>query len=117
MTTQPVMLQPGVSHARVLGTVSSGTRDRVRECNAIAGDSLWVISRTGGPLCRVTVESATCSGDRIECSFDIERGFSCCAPGPAVRREAVALCNGGGKARCCGGREYDARRGVAAGAR
>ena len=52
MITQPVMLAAPGRARRVLGTVSARTGIRVRECNAIAGEPLWVISGTGGPLCR-----------------------------------------------------------------
>ena len=106
MTTQPVMLEPRAARAAFWDRFGRELEARVRECNAVAGEPLWVTSRTGGPLGDFRVESATRSGDRVECSFDLERGILVCAPGPGVRakrlrfqwREANLLLNG---------REYD----------
>src|SRR6476659_548091 len=89
MTTQPVMLEPRAARVAFWERFQRELEICVRECNAIAGEPLWVISGTGGPLCRVGVESAASSGDRIECSFDIERGILVCAPGPRVRAKRL----------------------------
>jgi hypothetical protein len=105
MATQPVMLQSGVSHLAFWERFQAELESRVREGNAVADDSLWVISRTGGPLCCVTVESAICSGDRLECSFDAERGLLVFAPGPAVNAGTLRFQCQGGKL-VCGEREY-----------
>jgi hypothetical protein len=105
MTTQPVMLQSGVSHLAFWERFQAELEDRIREGNAVADDSLWLISRTGGPPCRVTVESAICSGDRIECSFDSDRGLLVFAPGPAVNGGVLHFQYIGGKL-VCGDHEY-----------
>jgi hypothetical protein len=85
MTTQPVMLEPRVARAAFWDRFQRELEIRVRECNLVAGEPLWVISGTGGPLGRFRVHSATRPADRIECSFDMDRGVLVCAPGPGVR--------------------------------
>jgi len=85
MTTQRVMLEPRVARAAFWDRFRLELEVRVRECNAVAGEPLWVISEMGGRPGRFRIESATPSGDRIECSFDIDRGILVCAPGPGVR--------------------------------
>jgi len=89
MATQPVILQPRAARVAFWERFQRELEICVRECNAIAGEPLWVISGTGGLLCRVAVESAASSGDRIECSFDVERGILVCAPGPRVRAKRL----------------------------
>ena len=89
MTTQPVMLEPRAARVAFWERFQRELEMRVRECNAIAGEPLWVVSGTGGPLCRSAVESATCPGDRIECSFDVDRGILVCAPGPGIRAKRL----------------------------
>src|SRR5436190_19088843 len=89
MTTQPVILQPRAASVAFWERFQRELEIRVRECNAIAGEPIWVISGTGGPLGRLIVESATRPGDRIECSFDVARRLLVCAPGPGVRAKRL----------------------------
>ena len=89
MTTQPVMLQPRVARAAFWERFQREVEIRERECNAIADEPLWVVSGTGGPVFRLTIASAACSGDRIDCSFDADRGTLSCTPGPAVHAERL----------------------------
>jgi hypothetical protein len=104
-TTQPIMLQPRIAPAAFWEEFRRGVEHCVRECNAIADERLWVISATRAPLRRLTVESATRSGDRIECSFDVERGILTCLPGPAVHGESLQFQWNDGKL-LRDGREY-----------
>ena len=109
MTTQPVMLEPRAARAAFWEGFQRELEFRVRECNAIAGEPLWVISGTGGPLGRFSVKSVARSGDRIECSFDIDRGILVCAPGPGMRARRLRFRWIDGKL-LLDGREYDMRQ-------
>ena len=106
MTTQPVMLQPRDARAAFWERFQREVEIRVRECNAIADEPLWVVSGTGGPVCRLTIASSARSGDRIDCSFDVNRGTLSCAPGPAVRAERLRFHLKEGKL-VLNGRAYD----------
>jgi hypothetical protein len=106
MATQPVMLEPRVARVAFWERFQHEMEFRVRECNAIAGEPLWVISGTGGSPVRFRVESAARSGDRIDCSFDLERGVLVCAPGPGVRARRLRFQWVDGKL-LRDGREYD----------
>jgi hypothetical protein len=106
MTTQPVMLEPRAARVAFWAQFQRELEIRVRECNAIAGEPLWVISGTGEALGRVRVESAARRGDRIECSFDIDRGILLCAPGPGVRAKRLRFRWIDGKL-LLDGREYE----------
>jgi hypothetical protein len=69
---------------------------RVQESNIVSESLLWILDRGDGPPARVTVESASRPADRIDCSFDSERGTITCVPGPAVPATARAFrCEGG----------------------
>jgi hypothetical protein len=85
MATQPVMLQPRSARVAFWDEFQREVELRVRECNAIAGEPLWVISAINGRLRRLAVEWATRPGARIDCSFDLDRGVLSCTPGPALR--------------------------------
>ena len=89
MTTQPVMLQPRAACAAFWERFQSEVELRVRECNAIAGEPLWVMSGMSAPIRRLTVASATRPGNRMDCSFEIGRGILVCAPGPGVRAKRL----------------------------
>jgi hypothetical protein len=106
MTTQPVILQPRAVRVAFWDRFHRELELRVQECNAIAGEPLWVITGTAGPLRRVTVESAASPCDRIECSFDVDRGILVCAPGPGVRARRLRFRWNDGKL-LLDGREYD----------
>lgn len=78
---------------------------RVRECNVLSETLLWLITRTGGQAARVTVESSSCPGDRIDCSFDAALGRITCLPGPAVSWP-LRVFEWSGKRLRCDGVEY-----------
>jgi hypothetical protein len=106
VTTQPVMLQPRVARAAFWERFQREVELRVRECNAIAGEPLWVVSGTGEPFGRLTVESVTRPGNRIQCSFDLDRGSLVCSPGPALHSRRLHFRWTEGKL-LFGGRECD----------
>ena len=60
---------------------------RVRECNIVAGEELWITTGAADPIPTVVVVSTTCSQNRVECSFDPDRRILACKPGPALRIE------------------------------
>ena len=55
------------------------------------------------------MESAARRGDRIECSFDIDRGILLCTPGPGVRAKRLRFRWVDGKL-LLDGREYEMRQ-------
>jgi hypothetical protein len=105
MTTQPVMLQPRAARAAFWEQFQREVEIRVRECNTLADEPLWVVSGAGGPLRRLTVQSAARSGDRIDCSFDAQRGILVCSPGPDVRARRLQFRLSNGRL-SLDGREY-----------
>jgi hypothetical protein len=54
---------------------------RVREYNAIAGETVWRISRSTYPHPRIVVDSGSFASCRLDCAFDAERGLIVSAPG------------------------------------
>ncbi len=58
---------------------------RVRECNALAGEQMWIAAVTPGSALTLIVQSATCPADSVECSFDANRGILTCRPGAQIK--------------------------------
>jgi hypothetical protein len=58
--------------------------ERVRECNAIAGEVLWVAEGSSSPTAPFTVRSVEHSDNSVACSFDTARAKLTCRPGPAI---------------------------------
>jgi hypothetical protein len=83
-TLQPIMLQSRAARLEVWEPFQRELERQVRECNVLAGETLWHVVRTGDPL-RITLERFACPGDRLVCSFDADAGVLACVPGPGVR--------------------------------
>lgn len=61
----------------------------VSECNATAGENLWVARVSSDLVPRLTVESAADPRDRITCVFDPEEGVLMVTPGPAITAAGI----------------------------
>lgn len=83
-TTQPVMLQSRAARRTVWDSFERDLERQARECNALAGETLWHVVRTGEPL-QIAVERFACSGDRLVCTFHEDTAVLACIPGPGVR--------------------------------
>ena len=83
-TTQPVILQSRAARLSLRDSFEEELERQVRECNALAGETLWQVVRTGDPL-RIAVERFACPGDRLVCSFSEDLSVLACIPGPGVR--------------------------------
>jgi hypothetical protein len=83
-TLQPIMLQSRAARLEVWEPFQRELERQVRECNVLAGETLWHVVRTGDPL-RLVVERFACPGDRLVCSFNEETSALACVPGPGVR--------------------------------
>ncbi len=65
--------------------------DRVRECNAIAGEPLWITAMSSAPQPVFTVQSVESADNRVECSFDFEQRMLTCRPGPAISADPLVF--------------------------
>jgi hypothetical protein len=69
---------------------------RVCECNALAGERLWISAAPIDSAVSWAVYSASNPADSVSCSVDEEAGFLMCKPGPAVCGETVVFeCSNG----------------------
>jgi hypothetical protein len=57
---------------------------RVQECNAIAGETLWLTAASPESSSLFTVQSTARPDNSVECMFDFDRGMLTCKPGPAI---------------------------------
>lgn len=78
------MLQSRAARLSVWETFERELERQARECNALAGETLWQIVRTGDPL-QIAVERFACPGDRLVCTFQEDTAVLACVPGPGVR--------------------------------
>ena len=65
--------------------------DRVRECNAVAGERIWLAAVSGNSPDSWSVHSAARPGDSVSCRFDVQSGVLVCQPGSALRGETLVL--------------------------
>lgn len=78
------MLQSRAARLSVWETFERELERQALECNALAGETLWQIVRTGDPL-QIAVERFACPGDRLVCTFQEDTAVLACVPGPGVR--------------------------------
>ena len=104
MAAQPVMVESYIAPLVFWERFQKELEAQVSECNTVAGERLWSIVRSTGPVACILVQSSTRAGDHIECAFDTDRGILNCTPGPALYAEALRFEWTGSSLRC-GGRD------------
>jgi hypothetical protein len=58
---------------------------RVRECNALAGEQVWIAAAASSSSLTLIVRSITSPADSVACSFNVHRGILTCSPGPEIK--------------------------------
>jgi len=71
---------------------------RVSECNALAGERLWISAAPANSAVSWAVYSASNPADSVSCSIDAEAGLLICKPGAAVCGEVVLFACSDGSA-------------------